>query len=38
VPIPRPRDVYQIHTSPEFREVYDTLWRELRPEVNMAEA
>jgi NitT/TauT family transport system ATP-binding protein len=38
VPIPRPRDVYQIHTSREFREVYDTLWRELRPEVNMAEA
>ncbi len=38
VPIPRPRDVYEIHTSREFREVYDTLWRELRPEVNMAEA
>jgi NitT/TauT family transport system ATP-binding protein len=38
VPIPRPRDVYQIHTSREFRDVYDTLWRELRPEVNMAEA
>lgn len=38
VPIPRPRDVYQIHTSREFREVYDTLWRELRPEVNMAQA
>ena len=37
VPIPRPRDVYQIHTSREFRDVYDTLWRELRPEVNMAE-
>jgi NitT/TauT family transport system ATP-binding protein len=37
VPIPRPRDVYQIHTSPEFREVYDTLWRQLRPEVNLAE-
>ena len=37
VPIPRPRDVYQIHTSREFRDVYDTLWRELRPEVNLAE-
>jgi NitT/TauT family transport system ATP-binding protein len=38
VPIARPRDVYEIHTSPEFREVYDTLWRALRPEVNMAQA
>jgi NitT/TauT family transport system ATP-binding protein len=38
VPIPRPRDVYEIHASPAFREVYNTLWRELRPEVNMAEA
>ncbi|HEY2986711.1 MAG TPA: ABC transporter ATP-binding protein [Candidatus Binatia bacterium] len=38
VPIPRPRDVYQIHTSREFRDVYDTLWRQLRPEVNMADA
>ncbi|MGH7768656.1 MAG: ABC transporter ATP-binding protein [Candidatus Binatia bacterium] len=38
VPIARPRDVYEIHSSPEFREVYDTLWRELRPEVNMAQA
>lgn len=38
VPIPRPRDVYEIHTSPAFREVYNTLWHELKPEVNMAEA
>jgi NitT/TauT family transport system ATP-binding protein len=38
VPIPRPRDVYQIHTSPEFRDVYDTLWRQLRPEVNLTDA
>jgi NitT/TauT family transport system ATP-binding protein len=38
VPIPRPRDVYEIHSSPEFRKVYDTLWRELKPEVNMAQA
>jgi NitT/TauT family transport system ATP-binding protein len=38
VRIPRPRDVYEIHTSPEFRDVYDTLWRQLRPEVNMAQA
>jgi NitT/TauT family transport system ATP-binding protein len=38
VPIPRPRDVYEIHSSPEFRAVYNTLWRELRPEVTMAQA
>jgi NitT/TauT family transport system ATP-binding protein len=37
VPIPRPRDVYEIHSSPEFRKVYDTLWRELKPEVNLAQ-
>jgi hypothetical protein len=30
--------VYEIHSSPEFRKVYDTLWRELKPEVNMAQA
>lgn len=37
VPIPRPRDVYQIHGSHEFRTTYEALWRELRPEVNLAE-
>ncbi|HWP35816.1 MAG TPA: ABC transporter ATP-binding protein, partial [Thermodesulfobacteriota bacterium] len=36
VPIPRPRDVYQIHHSPEFRAVHERLWRELLPEVRMA--
>jgi NitT/TauT family transport system ATP-binding protein len=38
IPIPRPRDVYQIHESPEFRATHETLWRELRPEVNLAQA
>ena len=37
VPIPRPRDVYQIHSSQDFRQVHERLWRELRPEVTMAE-
>lgn len=37
VPIPRPRDVYQIHQSQEFRSVYESLWKELKPEVSMAE-
>src|SRR5919109_540803 len=37
VGIPRPRDVYQIHEHQEFRSAYEQLWRELRPEVKMAE-
>jgi NitT/TauT family transport system ATP-binding protein len=37
VPISRPRDVYQIQLSPEFREVYNKLWNELRPEVTAQE-
>jgi len=36
VAIPRPRDVFQIHESPEFRSAYERLWHELRPEVNLA--
>src|SRR6185369_17292027 len=38
ISIPRPRDVFQIHESPEFRSAYERLWRELRPEVNLAVA
>ncbi len=37
VPIPRPRNVFQIHESQEFRTTYERLWQELRPEVKMAE-
>ncbi len=37
VPIARPRDVFQIHESQEFRNTYERLWKELRPEVEMAE-
>lgn len=36
VSIPRPRDVYGIHGSPEFSATYEMLWKELRPEVNLA--
>ncbi len=36
VSIPRPRDVYRIHESPEFRATYDALWKDLRPEVTLA--
>ena len=37
VPIGRPRNVYQIHESQEFRTTFERLWKELRPEVKMAE-
>jgi NitT/TauT family transport system ATP-binding protein len=33
VSIPRPRDVFHIHSAPEFRELYDTIWVELREEI-----
>jgi len=33
VEIPRPRDVYHIHRSRAYVEVYDKLWEELRSEV-----
>jgi sulfonate transport system ATP-binding protein len=38
VAIPRPRDVFQIHESREFRSAYERLWQELRPEVNLTVA
>jgi NitT/TauT family transport system ATP-binding protein len=38
ITVPRPRDIYQIHESPEFRSTYDKLWRELRPEVRTTQA
>jgi len=38
VSIPRPRDVYLIHEHQEFRTTHERLWKELRPEVKMAEA
>jgi NitT/TauT family transport system ATP-binding protein len=38
VDIARPRDVFKIHESEQFRAVYEKLWRELRPEVKLAQA
>ena len=38
VEIARPRAVFKIHESKQFRAVYEKLWRELRPEVKLAEA
>jgi NitT/TauT family transport system ATP-binding protein len=33
VNIPRPRDVFHIHSAPEFRDIFDTIWVELREEI-----
>ncbi len=38
IEIARPRDVFRIHESPEFRAAHEKLWRELRPEVQLAQA
>jgi sulfonate transport system ATP-binding protein len=38
VAIPRPRDVFKIHESEQFRALYERLWQQLRPEVTLAEA
>jgi NitT/TauT family transport system ATP-binding protein len=38
VAIPRPRDVFKIHESEQFRAVYERLWQQLRPEVKLEEA
>jgi sulfonate transport system ATP-binding protein len=38
VAIPRPRDVFTIHESPEFRAVHERLWQELRPEVKLTDS
>jgi NitT/TauT family transport system ATP-binding protein len=33
VPMSRPRDVFRIHDSGEFRQLYDTIWMELEHQV-----
>jgi len=38
VTIPRPREVFKIHQSEQFRSAYEKLWQQLRPEVTLAEA
>jgi NitT/TauT family transport system ATP-binding protein len=34
VPIARPRDVFRIHTDPEFPAFFDQLWRDLKEEIS----
>jgi len=38
VPIPRPRDLFEIHTDERFRETYRTLWTSLEEEVKKGAA
>ena len=38
VPIPRPRDLFEIHTDERFRETYQTLWSSLEEEVKKGAA
>ncbi|HEY7165899.1 MAG TPA: ABC transporter ATP-binding protein [Candidatus Binatia bacterium] len=38
VTIPRPREVFSIHESAEFRSAYERLWQQLRPEVTLTDA
>ena len=38
VTIPRPREVFSIHESAEFRSAYERLWRQLRPEVSLTDS
>jgi NitT/TauT family transport system ATP-binding protein len=33
VPLPRPRDIFTIHTDPAFRAIYDRLWAHLASEM-----
>jgi NitT/TauT family transport system ATP-binding protein len=37
IDIPRPRDVFRIHSHETFRAAYDKLWEELREEVQRSE-
>lgn len=33
VDIPRPRDIFNVHTNPRFREIYDLIWAHLADEM-----
>ncbi|MFH1930754.1 MAG: ABC transporter ATP-binding protein [Pseudomonadota bacterium] len=37
IPIPRPRDVFQIRFSPQFGELYEEVWESLREELSKGE-
>jgi len=33
IALPRPRDVFHIHETPGFSEIYDAIWNDLREEI-----
>ena len=35
VPLPRPRDVFHIHETPGFDEIYDALWQDIKEEIQV---
>jgi len=37
IPIPRPRDVFQIRFSPQFGDLYEEVWESLREELSKGE-
>jgi NitT/TauT family transport system ATP-binding protein len=38
VDLPRPRDVFHIHETPGFSDIYDQIWEDLREEIRKARA
>jgi len=38
ITLPRPRDVFHIHETPGFSEIYDAIWNDLREEILKARA
>ena len=38
VRLPRPRDVFHIHDLPQFKELYDALWDDIRVEIARTES
>ncbi len=38
VALPRPRDVFHIHETPGFAEIYDGIWNDLREEIQKARS
>lgn len=38
IDLPRPRDVFHIHDAPGFRQLYDSIWTELRDEILKSRA
>jgi NitT/TauT family transport system ATP-binding protein len=37
VNLPRPRDVFHIHETPGFSEIYDSLWKDIKEEILVSQ-